>query len=117
MDKINKLFGLLTYDQYLENPLSIAQNTIITFPKQHPNLNLTPWHINQHWTQLKNKNKNIFKHPKSKPWTLTKDEYLFELDKDFPNLIIKNITKLFYEWCNDINFYWIQVQQPLKYLW
>jgi hypothetical protein len=42
MDKINKLFGLLTYDQYLENPLSIAQNTIITFPKQHPNLNLTP---------------------------------------------------------------------------
>jgi hypothetical protein len=46
---------------------------------------------------LKNKNKNIFKHPKSKPWTLTKDEYLFELDKDFPNLIIKNITKLFYE--------------------
>jgi len=27
----------------------------------------------------------------------TRDEYLFELDKNFPNLIIKNITKLFYE--------------------
>jgi hypothetical protein len=26
----------------LENPLSNTQNTIITFQKQHPNLNLTP---------------------------------------------------------------------------
>ncbi len=65
---------------------------------------------------MKNKNKIIFKHPKSKPWTLTKDEYLFELDKHFLNLIIENITKLFYEWCNDINLNPIQVQQHLKYL-
>jgi hypothetical protein len=51
----------------LENPLSIAQNTIIAFQKQHPNLNLTPRQISQHWTQLKNRNESIFKHLKSKP--------------------------------------------------
>jgi len=41
--------------------------------------------------------KFIFKHSKSKPWTLTKDEYLLELDQNFPNFIITNIKKLFYE--------------------
>jgi hypothetical protein len=42
-----QLFGLKVMDNTLtniklENPLSTAQNTIIAFQKQHPNLNLTP---------------------------------------------------------------------------
>jgi hypothetical protein len=65
----------------IENSLSIVQNTIIAFQKQHPNLNLTPSQITWHWTQLKNKNELIFKCSQPKPWALIKDEYLFELDK------------------------------------
>ncbi len=34
----------------LENTLSITQNTIVAFQKQHPNLNLTLQQISQHWT-------------------------------------------------------------------
>jgi hypothetical protein len=117
MDRINKLFGLLNYDQYKTwKPTINCSKYHIAFQKEHPNLNLMPWQINQHWIKLKNKNKIIFQHPKSKPWTFTKTEYLFRLDKKFLNLNIKNIRKLFYEWCNDINLNPIQVQWHLKYL-
>jgi hypothetical protein len=53
--------------------------------------------INQHLIQFKNKNQTFFKHPKPKPWTPIKDEYLLELNTKFPNLTLSNNAQLFFE--------------------
>ncbi len=79
----------------LENPLSTTQNTMIAFQKQHPNLNFIAQEISQHQTQLKNKNEIICKHSKSKPWTLTKGEYLLKLDKNFLTSLQETLQNYF----------------------
>ncbi len=115
MDKINKLFELLNYDQYKTwKPTINNSNNYIS--KRTCKLEFNTLTNKSTLDMIEKKKINYFQTSKIKTLD-TKDEYLFELDKNFPNLIIKNITKLFYEWCKDINLNPIQVQWHLKYLW